>query len=86
MSNLNTKTLISKMIDRGISTNTLSILNNSGINIESWLHGFESVENSIKESVKMIKNHPLIPKDIRVHGLIISPDTGKIDIIVNGDI
>ena len=32
----------------------------------------------------LIKNHPLIPKDIKVHGLIIDPETGKLDVIVNG--
>ncbi|MBW6410462.1 beta-class carbonic anhydrase [Clostridium weizhouense] len=86
MSNLDTKSLVKKIIDRGIPEETLSILNNSGIDVEKWLHGFESVEDSIKESVKMIKNHPLVPKDIKVHGLIMSPETGKIDIIVNGDL
>ncbi|WP_252236927.1 carbonic anhydrase [Clostridium sp. CH2] len=86
MCNLDSKNIINKIIDRGINNETISILNNSGINIESWLHGFESIENSIEKSVTMIKNHPLLPKNIRVHGLIISPDTGKIDIIVNGDI
>ncbi|GAA0078203.1 carbonic anhydrase [Clostridium sp. CTA-5] len=86
MSNLDTKSLVKKIIDRGISKETLSLLNNSGINVEKWLHGFESVEDSIKKSVEMIKSHPLIPNNIRVHGLIMSPETGEIDIIVNGDI
>lgn len=86
MSNLDTKSLVNKMIDRGIKEETLSTLQNAGINVERWLHGFESVEESIKESVKMIKEHPLFPKDIKVHGLIISPETGAVEIIVNGDI
>lgn len=86
MSNLNTKKLVDKMLDRGIKEETLSTLNNAGVNVERWLHGFESVEESIKESVKMIKDHPLLPNDIRVHGLIMSPETGELEIIVNGDI
>lgn len=85
MSNLNTKSLVNKMIDRGIKEETIAILNNSGVNVEGWLHGFESVEQSIKESVKMIKNHPLYPKEVRVHGLIMSPETGELEIIVDGD-
>jgi carbonic anhydrase len=32
----------------------------------------------------VIKNHPLLPKDIPVHGLVIDPKTGKLDLIVNG--
>lgn len=85
MSNLDTKSLVNKMIDRGIKEETIATLNNGGIDVESWLHGFESVEDSIKESVKMIKNHPLIPKDVRVHGLIIDPKTGKLDIVVKDE-
>ena len=85
MSNLDTKSLVNKMINRGIKDETLLTLKNAGIDVERWLHGFESVEESIKESVRMIKNHPLLPKDIKVHGLIMSSETGKIEIIINGD-
>jgi carbonic anhydrase len=86
MSNLDTKSLVNKMVDRGIKEETLLTLKNAGINVESWLHGFESVEESIKESVRMIKSHPLVPKDIKVHGLIMSSETGEIEIIINGDL
>ena len=85
MSNLDTKSLINKMVDRGIKEETLSTLKNSGINVEGWLHGFESVEDSIKESIRRIKDHPLFPKGIRVHGLIMDSKTGKIDVIINAD-
>jgi len=85
MSNLDTRSLVGKMINRGIKDETLLTLKNAGIDVERWLRGFESVEESIKESVRMIKNHPLLPKDIKVHGLIMSSETGKIEIIINGD-
>ena len=86
MSNLDTKSLVNKMIARGIKEETISTLNNAGVEVEKWLHGFESVEESIKESVRMIKNHPLIPNGIKVHGLIMSPETGEIEVVVNGDV
>ena len=86
MSNLDTKSLINKMIDRGIKEETLSTLKNAGINVEGWLHGFESVEESINESVKMIKEHPLFPKGVKVHGLIMCPETGEVEVVVNGDL
>ena len=85
MSNLDTKSLVNKMKDRGIKEETLLTLKNAGINVEGWLHGFESIEESIMESVRMIKDHPLFPKDVKVHGLIMCPETGEIEIIVNGD-
>lgn len=84
MCNLSTDNLIQKIIDRGISIETIETLENSGIDIKSWLHGFDSVEKSIEDSVNLIKKHPLIPNDITVHGLVIDPETGKLDVVVNG--
>lgn len=84
MSNLNANKTLEKAIERGISTDVIKTLSNAGIDVNKWLHGFDSVEESIKESVELIKNHPLIPKDIRVHGLIINPETGELEVVVNG--
>lgn len=84
MCHLDTDILINKIIDRGISRDVIDTLFNSGIDVEHWLEGFESVEQSIKDSVSQIKNHPLVPKDVIVHGLAMSPETGKVDVIVNG--
>lgn len=84
MSHLNTGNLMEKIRQRGITDETITTLQNSGIDVLQWLHGFESVEDAICESVKIIKHHPLIPQDIHVHGLIMDPYTGKLDIVING--
>jgi carbonic anhydrase len=84
MSNLDVDKTIDKAVKRGISPDVINTLSNAGIDIKKWLHGFNSVEESVTESVEIIRNHPLIPKDIVVHGLIMDPETGKIDVVVNG--
>lgn len=84
MCNLNTEDLLYKIINRGIPNETISILSNSGIDVKKWLHGFESVEESIIDSVEMVKNHPLTPKDIIVHGLVMCPNTGEVSVVVDG--
>ena len=84
MSNLNVDSTINKVIDRGITEETISTLYNAGIDIAKWLRGFDSVEESVRESVKSIKSHPLIPKDVNIHGLIIDSSTGALEVIVNG--
>lgn len=84
MCNLDTKNLMDKIVHRGIPKETINTIVNSGIDVSKFLHGFESVEESIQDSVNLIKKHPLVPKEIIVHGLLISPKTGKIDIVVNG--
>jgi len=84
MSGLKAEPVIENMKERGISEETFDTLNYSGIDIKKWLHGFDNVTESVEHSVGIIKNHPLMPKDVPVHGLVIDPKTGKLDLIVDG--
>lgn len=84
MSSINADKTMEKAVERGISPEVIATLCNAGIDIKKWLQGFSSIEESIKESVELIKNHPLIPDDIKVHGLIMDPETGKVEVVVNG--
>lgn len=84
MSGLDSEKIISEMKKRGISEETIDVLNRSGIRLNSWLKGFRSVEESVTHSVRMIREHPLMDKSVPVHGLVIDPDTGKLDLLTNG--
>lgn len=82
--NTNSQEIIEKMLARGIDSKIISILNSFRTDIENWLEGFESVQDQVRESVKFIKTHPLVPEDIKVHGLIMDPKTGGLEVVVNG--
>ena len=84
MSALHSDSMMEKMKERGISDETFATLKHSGINLEKWLKGFNSVSESVAHSVDMIKKHPLLPNDVPVHGLVIDPKTGKLDLVVDG--
>ena len=84
MSGLKAEPVIESMKQRGITDETLNTLTYSGIDIKNWLHGFDNVSESVEHSVDIIKNHPLMPKEVPVHGLVIDPKTGKLDLIVDG--
>ncbi len=84
MSAVNPDKMLQKMIDRGITQDTLDLLTYSGVDLKQWLHGFEDVQENVQHSVEMIKKHPLVLDSIPVHGLVIDPKTGKLDIIVDG--
>lgn len=85
MNSVDPKETLQKMIKNNVtSSSILSTLEYTGIDLEQWLHGFENVEDMVKENISMIRNHPLIPNEIPVHGLVIDPDTGKLDLTVNG--
>lgn len=84
MCNLDTQNIIGKMLNRGIEKSTLDILYNSGIDTAKWLHGFSCIEESLRKSISIVRNHPLLPKGIAVHGLIINPATGELRLLENG--
>ena len=68
----------------GIPRQNIDTLRNAAIDLDGWLTGFDDVGQSVRHSVDMIRNHPLMPKSVPVHGLVIHPTTGKLDLVVNG--
>lgn len=84
MSDIDPKSTVKKMIEAGISEDAINSLEYSGVDINKWLHGFGCVYSSVKKTVKVVRNHPLMPR-VPVHGLIIDPDTGEIDLVVDGN-
>jgi carbonic anhydrase len=70
--------IIEKMRMRGIPQDQLDMLKYYGINLESWLAGFESAQASVQDAVVLIRRHPLMPADVKVHGLLIDPLTGRL--------
>lgn len=84
MAGMKAENMIGNMKERGIKEETFELLTYSGIDVSKWLHGFNNVTESVAHSVEMIKKHPLLAKDIPVHGLVIDPETGKLDLVTNG--
>ncbi|MDB5054764.1 MAG: ytiB [Bacilli bacterium] len=81
MTGLNSTLLLDKAIARGVSQTVMSTLGHSGIDLHRWLTGFNHVQDAVVKSVGIIKNHPLLPSDILVHGLIMDPETGKLEVV-----
>jgi carbonic anhydrase len=81
MTGLSCARIVEKARARGVSDDTLKTLKNSGIDLDSWLVGFDRVEDGVRKSVEVIRNHPLLPKDVRVHGMLIHPETGKLELL-----
>ena len=73
-----------KMTEFGIAPETIGILEQSGIDIRTWLQRIESIPDSVRDSVRMIRSHPLVPKSLQVHGLMIDPETGLLDVVTDG--
>jgi carbonic anhydrase len=84
MGNIDPSKTLDNMVSRGVSATTIQTIQRSGIDLHAWLRGFDCVEDSVRHSVDVIKNHPLLISGIPVHGLVIDPETGKLDLIVDG--
>ncbi len=84
MTGLNRERVLEKARARGVSAQTLKTLQHAGIDLEGWLRGFDSPEDGVRQSVSVIRHHPLLPKGIPVHGMMISPETGRLDLLCDG--
>ncbi len=68
--------MLSLMRERGIDEEHISLMRHCGIDLDSWLHGFDDTEAAVAETVDLVRNHPLVPSDITVRGFIIDSVTG----------
>src|SRR4051812_41102043 len=84
MTGLSCARVLDKAKQRGIPEQTLATLGNSGIDLVKWLTGFERVEDGVRQSVETIRHHPLLPKGVPIHGMLIDPETGKLELVVDG--
>jgi carbonic anhydrase len=73
---MNAKEMLHLMKERGISDDHVSLMRHCGIDLDSWLHGFDNVEESVCETVDLVKNHPLMPSDVVVKGYVMDSVTG----------
>jgi carbonic anhydrase len=84
MTGLSCSKVLEKVRKRVADPNVIETLGHAGIDLATWLVGFDRVEDGVRKSVEMIRHHPLLPSDVPVHGLIMHPETGKLDMLVDG--
>ena len=60
---MDSEVMLKHMIERGVSQDHIDMMRYCGVNFEKWLHGFDFVENSVKETVDFLIHHPLISRD-----------------------
>ncbi len=70
--------MLSHMRSRGIPEEHITLMTHCGIDLKSWLHGFEDTDEAVKETVDLVARHPLIPSDIVVRGYVIDTVTGQL--------
>lgn len=59
------------MLDRGIDAAAID-----AERIEEWVGGLDTPDGEVRRAVRLIEDHPLVPKGVRVHGMVLDTDTG----------
>ena len=75
---MDSQEMLHLMRERGIDNEHISLMKHCGIDLDSWLHGFDDTEAAVLETVDLVKNHPLVPKDVVVRGYIMDSETGEL--------
>lgn len=73
---MDAREMLHLMKERGIDDEHISLMRHCGIDLDSWLHGFDDTPSAILETVDLISNHPLVPKDVVVRGYMMDSVTG----------
>ena len=81
MTNLSCERILQKARERGIREEVIEGLRRDDVDLERWLKGFESVRDGVLSSVEVIRRHPLLPAEVLVHGLIMDPETGGLEVV-----
>ena len=78
---IDSEMMIGHMKKRGITQESIDLMKYCGIDFEQWLAGFDTEEQSVQDTVETIRNHPLIPADVRIGGYVIDTHTGELRVI-----
>ena len=75
---MDSEEMLHRMRERGIDEEHISLMRHCGIDLDSWLHGFDETPAAVCETVDLVRNHPLMPSDVRVAGYIMDSTTGEL--------
>lgn len=75
---MDSREMLHLMRERGVPAENITLMKHCGIDLESWLHGFDDTAEAIKETVDLIRNHPLMVHDVTVKGYIMQSETGEL--------
>jgi carbonic anhydrase len=69
------------MIERGIDPQAIDALIPD---LGQWMGAFACPEENVERVAAVIRESPLIPRDVPIHGLIFCPNDGHLEVVVNG--
>ena len=81
MAKTTSESLTTAMLSRGVSPDAIQMIRHE---LEHWADGFSHPVDNVQETVSMLRMNPLIPKDVAVHGLMMHPNSGEVEVVEVG--
>lgn len=78
---MNAVEMLDLMRRRGVSDEHISLMRHCGIDLDRWLHGFDDTSEAVRETVDLIRNHPLMAGDVKVGGYVMDTATGALEVV-----
>ncbi len=81
MSQINEADLRAGMLARGVPPAVIASLNPG---LGDWLGAFRDPRGNVRKVVATIRQSPLIPPEVPVHGLLFEPVSGRLELEIDG--
>lgn len=81
MAQIDEKALRETMIERGVPVEAIDALHPG---LGEWLGGFHNPLGNVERVVGLLRDNPLIPRSVPIHGMIFDPSTGVLKVLVDG--
>lgn len=81
MTQLDEGVLRERMLSRGVPAAAIDALEPG---LAEWLGAFHDPVRNVLHVVEQMRENPLIPKDVPVHGLIFDPASGRLELLSSG--
>ena len=73
---MNSPTIEEHLMQRGITEQAIRAFEAGGTSLDHWFKGFDTPEESVKKTLSILRNHPLMPGDVAIHGFVMDVHTG----------
>lgn len=81
MAAINEGDLRQAMLARGVRAEVIDGLQPS---LREWMGAFSDPDGNVHAVVRQLRENPLLPGDVPVHGLMFDPFSGKLDLLTSG--
>ena len=82
MAQIDEAKLEEQMLARGVKKEAIEALHPG---LKEWVGGFKDPRRNVERVVKLLRENPLLPRDVPIQGLMFNPASGQLKIVSSDD-